>query len=92
MIARLHSSLRALSQLSAAELESAGTESLRRDCADAVRLELDCRQLELGVSACDVLAHLSELLEASEVHGAELASAIRAAVTVLGIRSRERAT
>jgi hypothetical protein len=87
MIERLHAGLRALVQLSPEELEAAGSESLRRDCADAVRLELDCRQLELGVSAREVLGRLSDLIESSAVPGAELASAIRAAVAVLGIGS-----
>jgi hypothetical protein len=85
MIESLGASLRALSQLSVEEVEAAGAESLRRTCADALRLELDCRQLELGVSAREELEHLSDLLEASEVRGAELVAGIRAAMAVLGI-------
>lgn len=90
MIERLHPSLRALSRLSAEELESAEAEPVRRDCADALRLELDCRQLELGASERDVLAHLSDLLEASAYNGVELMAAVRAAAAVVGA-SRERA-
>lgn len=79
MIERLLTSLRALSQLSVAELESAAREPLRRDCADALRLELDCRQLELGASEREVLEHLLDLLEAPEPRAPELERAIRAA-------------
>lgn len=92
MIERLHSTLRALRRLSAEELESAATASLRRDCADAVRLELDCRQLELGPSAREVLEHVSDLLEPAEVRGAQLAAAIRAAAAVLGTAARDHPT
>lgn len=59
MMERLQEGLRALGRMSAEELESVEAESARRDCADALRLELDCRQLELGVSEREVLAHLS---------------------------------
>lgn len=88
MIERLEVGLRALSQLPPEELEAAGTESLRRDCADALRLELDCRQLELGPSAREVLAHLSDVLEGTTIRGGELAAAVRAALAVLGSVSR----
>jgi hypothetical protein len=88
---RLRTCLRALSRLSTEELESAEAESARRDCADALRLELDCRQLELGVSEREVLTHLSDLLEASPYDGVELAAAVRAAAGVLGAASPERA-
>jgi hypothetical protein len=92
MIERLHASLRALGQLSPNELEAAGSESLRRDCADALRLELDCRQLELGVSEREVLERLSAPLETPGRSGAELAVATRDASAVLGSGSRDRAT
>lgn len=90
MIERLQASLRALSRLSAEDLESAEAESIRRDCADALRLELDCRQLELGASEREVLAHLSDLLEASAYNGVELMAAVRAAAVAV-CASRQRA-
>ncbi|HEU5210586.1 MAG TPA: hypothetical protein VFU06_14430 [Longimicrobiales bacterium] len=83
-------SLRALCRMSAEELESAEAESVRRDCADALRLELDCRQLELGVSEREVLAHLSDLLEASSYDGVALAAAVRAAAGMLGAATPDR--
>lgn len=92
MIERLQTCLRALSQLSPEELQAARSESLRRDCADALRLELDCRQVERGVSAREVLERLSDLLETPGSSGAELAAAIRHASAVLGSASRESAT
>ena len=92
MIERLHACLRALSQLSPEDFGAAGSESLRRDCADALRLELDCRQLERGESAREVVGRLSDLLETPGSSGAELAVAIRDASAVLGSASRESAT
>jgi len=79
MIERLLTSLRALRRVSVDELESPALESLRRDCADALRLELDCRQLELGASEREVLEHLLDLLESPEPRATELERAIRAA-------------
>ena len=79
MIERLLTSLRALGQLPVGELESPALEPLRRDCADALRLELDCRQLELGVSEREVLEHLLDLLESPEPRAMELERAVRAA-------------
>jgi hypothetical protein len=86
MIDRLHVTLRALSELSVRELTSPVTERLRRDCADAVRLQLDCPQGDLRVTQRDVLRRLDDLLEAPEVRGSELAAAIQEASIALASR------
>lgn len=92
MIERLHSSLRTLVALSPGELGAPGTEAVLRDCADALRLQLDCPQGELGASERETLVHLSDLLESSSVRAVDLATAIRAALTVLDPTARIPAT
>lgn len=79
MIDRLRASLRDLSRLSPAELAAPAHERLRGDCADALRLELDCPQQMLTSSQRSDLSRLSILLEEGEAPPDRLASAVRSA-------------
>ena len=63
MIERLVTSLRELAAASPGELASDATARLRGDCADAVRLELDCPQQALTPDQRSALARLSDALE-----------------------------
>jgi hypothetical protein len=63
VIERLTSSLRQLATLSAAELASANSDRVRADCADAVRLELDCPQQALSPAQRAALSRLSDALD-----------------------------
>jgi putative acetyltransferase len=65
MIERLTTNLTALARLSPAELESERARRIAADCADAIRLELDCPQQELTADQRELLSSLGELLEAS---------------------------
>jgi hypothetical protein len=55
------------------------------DCADAVRLELDCPQQALTASQRLALSGLSDLLEQPESPGLELMDAARRACQALGL-------
>jgi hypothetical protein len=79
VIERLRTSLRTLATLSPAELVSPSRERLRADCADALRLELDCPQQSLAPSQRAELSHLSELLDGSSARSDALASAVQRA-------------
>lgn len=79
MIERLRTSLRALSTLTPTELMAPATERLRGDCADALRLELDCPQQALTPSQRSALSHLNSLLEEPAALPDVLASAVRGA-------------
>lgn len=83
MIDRLRTSLRALSALSPTALMSAEHERLRGDCADALRLELDCPQQQLTSAQRAELVRLSALLEDSSPPPDLLASALRDAWRVI---------
>jgi hypothetical protein len=63
MIERLASSLRELAMLTDAELSSAASARTRADCADALRLELDCPQQALTPLQRSALRRLSDALE-----------------------------
>jgi hypothetical protein len=63
MIERLISGLRQLAMLSDVELSSPTNERTRADCADALRLELDCPQQALTPSQRSALRRLSDALE-----------------------------
>jgi hypothetical protein len=85
MIARLTDSLRALSSLAPHELSSPVNEHLRGDCADALRLELDCPQQSLTQPQRSSLRRLSDLLEDPEPQPGPLASAVQHAHAALGL-------
>ena len=83
MIERLARSLRELSVLTPDELSSASRTRERADCADAVRLELDCMQKSLTTREREILSRLSDALETRQVDGEALAASVRAAWDVL---------
>lgn len=83
MIERLRSTLFALHALSPRELSDPIQEHLRGDCADALRLELDCPQQSLTNAQREPLARLRELLDASDAPSAELAQAVHDAWSVV---------
>lgn len=83
MIERLVRSVRELSALTPDELASPSRTRDRADCADALRLELDCPQQNLTSRERAVLARLSDELEARDVDAASLADSLRAARAVL---------
>jgi hypothetical protein len=60
-------------------------ERLVADCADAVRLELDCPQMDLTPAQRTSLRRLGDLLEDASASPARIAVAAREACTVLGI-------
>ena len=64
MIERLTTNLDALARLSAAELMTDRARRVAADCADAIRLELDCPQQELTADQRELLSSLGDLLEA----------------------------
>ena len=84
MIERLTTNLDALARLTPAELASERGERIAADCADAIRLELDCPQQDLTADQRELLSALGDALEASSRDEAvvRVASACRA----LGIR------
>ena len=77
MIERLRTSLDAMRVISGEALASAACEPLRDDCADALRLELDCPQQALTASQRDRLARLNSLLEDGTPAAAALEQAVR---------------
>jgi hypothetical protein len=79
VIDRLVTGLRELVDLPAAHLETAAGRRLRGDCADAVRLELDCPQQSLTPSQRSALARLSDALEESGTPTDEILAAARTA-------------
>jgi hypothetical protein len=75
--------LQALSALSPGGLETSDAKRVAEDCADALRLELDCPQQELTPAQRRILVRLSELLESpiqSETHIRAAACAAYAAI------------
>ena len=65
MIERLTTNLGALARMSAAELASEQGSRVAADCADAIRLELDCPQQELTSDQRELLSALGDLLDTS---------------------------
>lgn len=63
MIERLATTLRALATASPGDLATVDGKRLIADCADVVRLELDCMQLSLTARQRDALRDLLDLLE-----------------------------
>lgn len=72
MIERLSRCLEALSAASLAALETADGRRLAGDCADALRLELDCPQQSLTPTQRVALRRLSDLLEADGWEASEV--------------------
>ena len=76
MIERLRTSLQVMTHLSGEALVSSSYERLRGDCADALRLELDCPQQALSRAQRQHLAQLSALLEDAQPAPADLERAV----------------
>ena len=83
MIERLRTSLFALHALTPRELSDSTHEKLRGDCADALRLELDCPQQTLTDAQRQPLARLRELLDEPEAPSDDLAKAVHEAWSVV---------
>ena len=85
MIDRLVTGLRELATLPAVHLETASGKQLMGDCADAVRLELDCPQQSLTLAQRTALSRLSDALEGSGTPPVEIVAAARAACAALTV-------
>ena len=83
MIERLARSIRALSALAPDELTSPAGADARANCADALRLELDCMQQSLSTHERAILTRLSDELEAGAIDRRGLAESLREARTLL---------
>lgn len=83
MIERLATTLRALVEHPAAAADA----RCRADCADAVRLELDCPQLALTPLQRSSLELLHDRIEEPFPAADDVASAARIAATALGLLS-----
>jgi hypothetical protein len=85
VIDRLVTGLRELATLPAVHLETASGKRLMGDCADAVRLELDCPQQSLTLAQRAALSRLSDALEDAATPTADVVAAARAACTALRV-------
>ena len=88
MIERLTTTLDVLARSSPADLASEEGRRAAADCADAIRLELDCPQQELTSDQRELLAALGDLLDTStrDERVIRIASAVCRA---LGVRPAE---
>lgn len=84
MIQRFLTSLHALDTLAPGDLASARGRLLIADCADAVRLELDCPQQDFTPAQRAVLRRLGDVLEAPDAAGDGVRRAVRDAHDALG--------
>jgi hypothetical protein len=89
VIERLVTSLQQLARCSGESLDERSGMRLRGDCADAVRLELDCPQQSLGPEQRAALSRLSDVLEQGGAPTEQLAVAVRAACVALGLSAGE---
>jgi hypothetical protein len=85
MIERLTTGLRRLASMPARELADSAGARIRGDCADALRLELDCPQQSLSGWQRAELSRLSDMLEHGGASGAALTAAARRACIALGV-------
>lgn len=85
MIERLETSIRALSEASPDDLFTEQGRRLRADCADVVRLELDCMQLSLTSRQRESLSTLFEVLEEVSAPPASVIAAAREAAATMGL-------
>jgi ribosomal protein S18 acetylase RimI-like enzyme len=86
MIERLTTNLGVLSRLSPAELASERGRRVAADCADAIRLELDCPQQDLTTNQRELLSALGDLLDTTP-HGEAVVKLASAACRTLGVRA-----
>ena len=87
MIERLVTTLRALAALPQSELGGPAGRRLAADCADALRLELDCPQQDLTPAQRASLRSLSDVLEGGQPAAPDVARAAAAACAALGLAS-----
>ena len=92
MIQRLATTLRALSELSPGGLETSEGKRLVGDCADALRLELDCPQLELTGEQRRILVRLNDLLEKETGAEEHIRTAARSAYAIVRRHSEDGTT
>jgi len=85
MIERLTTNLGALSRMSLAELATDKGSRVAADCADAIRLELDCPQQDLTSDQRALLSALGDLLETSP-RNEEVGALASAVCRALGVR------
>ena len=84
MIERLTITLELLARSSPAELSSEEGRRAAADCADVIRLELDCPQQELTADQREVLSTLGDLLDTGADAVAIHAGAVRARSALVG--------
>ena len=92
MIERLTTTLDVLAQSSPGDLASEVGRRAAADCADAIRLELDCPQQELTADQREVLSALGDLLDTGSDSKAIRALAQRARIALSGDASRPSRT
>ena len=83
MIERALVTVRALSALAPGTLDTTEGTTLAGDCADALRLELDCPQQELTATQRRLLTRLSDLLEAGTAHESDIRATAQQALSAL---------
>ncbi|MDB4881214.1 MAG: hypothetical protein JWL60_2660 [Gemmatimonadetes bacterium] len=77
MIERLHATLDELARMPRVDRDDPRTQRLLGDCADALRLELDCPQQVLTEGRRAAMDRLSEMLDGGAGDGVALRDAIR---------------
>lgn len=85
MIERLGTSIRAIAEATAKSGNHRPDQALVDECADAVRLQLDCMQQDMSLGQRVALENLLDSLEDETVPGMRLAIAVRDAATSLGL-------
>lgn len=85
MIERFALTLQALASLPPSELRTAEGRRLAADCADAVRLVLDCPQHELTPHQRRAFRALGDVLEDDDVPGDELRATVHVANAAAGL-------
>ena len=87
MIERLTTTLRLLAYTAPPDLSPEDRRRAAADCADAIRLELDCPQQELTPLQRDTLIALGDLLDVAPdaLDGTAVRDAARSAATTLGL-------
>jgi hypothetical protein len=89
VIERLVVTLRAIGRQPPDVLASADSAPLLADCADALRLELDCPQQTLTLDQRSTLEHLGDLLDDPAPDPDHLRAAVTHACAALGLLPAE---
>jgi hypothetical protein len=89
VIARFVDTLRALAALPPAELSGDAGRRLVADCADAVRLELDCPQQDFTREQRAVLRRLGDALDDAHAPPESIGRAVREACAALDVAPAE---